>query len=131
MDIFIRAVAGVLLAVILNIALHHKGSEISVLLSLAVCVMVAALSMRFLEPVISMLRALQVRSSIDSEMLSILLKTVGVGLIAELVSLICTDAGNAAMGKMIQILGAALVLNLSLPLLEILVDLVEGIVGNI
>lgn len=131
MDIFIRAVAGVLLAVILNIALHHKGGEISVLLSLAVCVMVAALSMRFLEPVISMLRALQVRSSIDSEMLSILLKTVGVGLIAELVSLICTDAGNAAMGKMIQILGAALVLNLSLPLLEILVALVEGIVGNI
>ena len=93
--------------------------------------MVAALSMRCLEPVISMLRALQVRSSIDSEMLSILLKTVGVGLIAELVSLICTDAGNAAMGKMIQILGAALVLNLSLPLLEILVALVEGIVGNI
>lgn len=131
MDNFIRASAGVLLAVILSIALRYKGGEISVLLSLAVCVMVGALAMHYCEPVITFLKSLQIRAAISGEMFSILLKIVGVGMICEVVSLICCDAGNASMGKVLQILGVAVMLYLSLPLFESLLELVEDILGNI
>ena len=129
MDIFVRASAGVLLAVILGITLRYKGAEISVLLSLAVCVMVGALAMEYLEPVISMLRSLQIRAALNAEMFSLLLKIVGVGIICEIVALICTDAGNAAMGKILQVLGVSVALYLSLPMLETLLDLVEDVLG--
>ncbi len=131
MDMFIRASAGVLLAVILGITLRYKGAEISILLSLAVCVMVGALSMRYLEPVIALLQSLQIRSAINGEMFAVLLKIVGVGIICEMVALICTDAGSAAMGKILQVLGVSVVLYLSLPMLEALLELVEDILGEL
>lgn len=131
MDMFIRASAGVLLAVILGITLRYKGAEISVLLTLAVCVMVGALSMRYLEPVIALLRSLQIRTAINGEMFTTLLKIVGVGIICEMVTLICTDAGSAAMGKILQVLGVSVVLYLSLPMLEALLELVEDILGKL
>lgn len=131
MDTFIRASAGVLLAVILSITLRYKGGEISVLLSLAVCVMVGLLALRYLEPVIAMLRSMQIKASINGDLFSLLLKIIGVGLICELVTTICADVGSAAMGKVLQVLGVSVVLYLSIPLFEALLSLLEDILGYI
>lgn len=131
MDTFIRASAGVLLAVILSITLRYKGGEISVLLSLAVCVMVGLLALRYLEPVIAMLRSMQIKASINGDLFSLLLKIIGVGLICELVTTICADVGSAAMGKVLQVLGVSVVLYLSMPLFEALLSLLEDILGYI
>ena len=131
MDTFIRASAGVLLAVILSITLRYKGGEISVLLSLAVCVMVGLLALRYLEPVIAMLRSVQIKASINGNLFSLLLKIIGVGLICELVTTICADVGSAAMGKVLQVLGVSVVLYLSMPLFEALLSLLEDILGYI
>lgn len=131
MDTFIRASAGVLLAVILSITLRYKGGEISVLLSLAVCVMVGLLALRYLEPVIAMLRSMQIKASINSDLFSLLLKIIGVGLICELVTTICADVGSAAMGKVLQVLGVSVVLYLSIPMFEALLSLLEDILGYI
>ena len=46
-------------------------------------------------------------------------------------SLICSDAGNSALGKTLQILGAVAVLWLSIPLINSLIALLEQILGDI
>ncbi len=131
MDSFFRGAAGILLTVILILALGKQGKETGLLLSILVCCMVGILAVSFLQPVVTFWQKLQETADLEPEMLRILLKVVGVALTTELGSLVCTDAGNGALGKMLQYLGSAVVLWLSLPMFTALLELVEGILGGL
>ena len=102
MEDFFRAATVVLLTVIMVLCLGSHGKQTAILLVLAVC-----------------------------GMLRILLKVVGIGLVGEIANLICCDTGNAALGKMLQILSTAVILRLSVPLLEQLLGLLEQIMGEV
>lgn len=128
---FWQGAAAVLLAVILCLALGKQGKEAGLLLTLAVCCMVGVLALSYLRPVIELIDELQAVGQLDSGMLKIILKAVGIGLIGEIASLICSDAGNAALGKSLQLLSSAVILWLSIPLLTQLLELVQQILGEV
>lgn len=123
--------AAVLLTVILGLVLGKQGKEVGLLLTLAVCCMVGALAISYLSPVVDFVRQLQAVGQLDSDILEILLKVVGIGLVAEIAGLICSDAGNAALGKTLQMLSAAVILWLSIPLLQELLELLQQILGEV
>lgn len=116
---------------VLALALAKQGKDFALLLSMAGCVLIGLLLFHFLEPVLDFLRALQTMGDLNGQMLSILLKIVGVGLVSELASMICTDAGNGSLGKVLQILSAAVILWLSIPVFQMLMDLLNRILGVI
>lgn len=120
-----------LLTVIVGMALGKQGKEVGLLLTLAVCCMVAGLAIAYLTPVISFIRQLQSVGQLDGQMLEILLKAVGIGLIGEIASMICADSGNSALGKALQLLSAAVILWLSLPMLQQLLELLQDILGEV
>lgn len=120
-----------LLAVILALVLDKQEKEMGLLLTLAVCCMISGLALSYLRPVVSFINQLQTIGQLNGEMLQILLKVVGIGLIGEIAGLICADAGKAAMGKALQLLSAAVILWLSLPLLSELLELVQRILGEV
>lgn len=128
---FWQGAALVLLAVILALALDKQEKEMGLLLTLAVCCMISGLALSYLRPVVSFINQLQTIGQLNGEMLQILLKVVGIGLIGEIAGLICADAGKAAMGKALQLLSAAVILWLSLPLLSELLELVQRILGEV
>lgn len=128
---FWQGAAAVLLAVVLLLALGKQGKEAGLLLSIAVCCMLGGLALSYLEPVVALVQRLQDMTELDSEMLQILLKAVGIGLIGEIASLICADAGNAALGKALQFLSAAVILWLSLPLVNALLELLQEMLGEV
>ncbi len=131
MDGFLQAAAGVLLAAILGLMLSKQWKEAAMLLTIAACCMVAAAAVSYLKPVVALLTQLQDQANLDPEFLRILLKVVGIGLIAEIAALICSDAGNASLGKVLQVLASAVILWLSIPLLTELMSLVSGILGGL
>lgn len=131
MDTFWKAIAAVLIAVIFGVFLQRQGREAALLLTLAVCAMTAYLAVSYLEPVISFLERLQTLGGMDNEMLKVLLKAVGIGLISEICTAVCSDSGNAALGKILQLLSAAVILWLSIPLLEQLIELLQKILEGI
>jgi stage III sporulation protein AD len=101
------------------------------LLTLAACAMIGAVAFTYLKSVISFLQRLTDMTQLNTDLLAVILKTVGIGLIGELAGLICSDAGNAALAKSIQILTTAVILWLSIPLFESLLDLVQAILGEL
>lgn len=131
MSTFLKIAAGLLTALIMWISLNRQGKDMSALLSIAACAMVAAAAMGFLEPVISFLKRIQNIGMLDSDLLSVILKVVGIGLLTEITVLICKDAGNEAMGKTLQILSTVTALWLSIPVLEKLLTLLDKILGAI
>ena len=131
MTAFWQGAAAVLLAVVLGLALGKQGKEVSLLLTLGVCCMVGCLAMHYITPVVDFIRKLQDVGKLDGGMLEILLKAVGIGLIGEIASLICLDSGNAALGKSLQLLSAAVILWLSIPLMTRLLELLQDILGEL
>ena len=131
MDTFVKVTAGVLIALVLYIILEKQGKDLSAMLTIGVCCMVMAACAVFWEPVIGLFRHLQSVARLDEDMVEILLKSVGIGLLGEITALICADGGNAAMGKSVQLLASAVILWISVPLFTALIELVESVLGNV
>lgn len=131
MDAVWKGAAGAILAVVLGLAIGKKDKDITVLLSVAMCCMLALMAMRYLEPVLDFFETLRQTANLDPRMMEILLKTVGIGMISQIACLVCDDAGNSALGKALQILSAAVILWMSVPLLESLLNLVQEILGGL
>ena len=131
MNVFWKTAAGILTAVILWINLSKSNKDASVLMSLAVCAMAVIAAAAFIEPVISFIKKLQEVGKLDRELISVVLKVVGIGIVTEIAVLICKDAGNESMGKTLQFVSAATVLWMSIPVLEKLLNLLDRILGTV
>ncbi len=131
MDRFYQAAAGVLISVVLGIFLSREGKEMTLVLSLVVCCMVFAVVAGYLKPVLELLGNLRQMGNLQNEMLQIMLKAAGIGLISEISVLICNDAGNAALGKVLQILTTITLLWLAIPLVNSLLELLQQIMGEV
>ena len=131
MDLFLKAVAAALITSVVGLVLEKQGKDMFLLLTLAACAIIGAVAFAYLYPVISFIRKLANMTTLNLELLAVILKTVGIGMVGELAGLVCTDAGNAALAKTIQILTTAMILWLSIPLFESLLDLVQTILGEL
>lgn len=131
MERFLQAAAGVMAATVLWIILSKQGKEYALLLSIGACALVLLAVFQFFQPVVELLQQLQNLGDLQPEWLSVMLKALGIGLVVEMSSLICTDAGNTALGKTMQILGAVAVLWLSIPLINSLIELLQEILGGL
>ncbi len=126
-----KAIAAALITSVIGLVLVKQGKDMFLLLTLAACAMIGAIGFTYLKPVISFLRRLTEMTKLNTDLLGVILKTVGIGLIGELAGLVCSDAGNAALEKTIQILTTSMILWLSIPLFESLLDLVQAILGEL
>ena len=127
---YLRFAAVVLIGLILALVVGRQSKDMSLLLTLAVCVLVCIAAMGFLESVTELLRELRRLGNLDSGAVAIALKCAGIGLISELIGLLCADAGQSAMGKALELLSAAAILWLSLPLIREILKLIEGVLST-
>ena len=131
MDLFLKAVAAALITAVIGLVLAKQGKDMLLLLSLSACAMIGAVAFAYLQPVMSFVHRLTEMTKLNTDLLAVILKTVGIGIVGELATLICTDAGNTALAKTVQILTTAMILWLSIPLFESLLDLVQAILGEL
>lgn len=120
-----------MLAVILVLTLKQHSKETGTTLAIAVCCMTAIAALNYLQPVLQFLHTLENIGQLDNDMIKILLKVTGIGIITEIAGLVCKDAGNESMGKSMQILGCAVILYLSIPMFTALINLLQKILGEI
>lgn len=131
MSDFWKTTAVVLITVILSLSIDKQERDISVVLSVAACCIAAAVAVAYLEPVLDFLWEIQTLCNLPEGLTGTLLKAVGIALVAELSATVCADAGNASLGKTMQILGGAVVLSLSIPMFRTLMTLIKELIGGI
>ena len=131
MGTFYQAAALVLVASVLGLVLSKQGKEMTVMLTIGVCCMVLVAAIAFLKPVLEFMHQLESLGKLNSQMVQILFKVVGIGIVSEIAGMICSDAGNYSMGKALQLLSNAVILWLSIPVFQTLLELIQQIVGGI
>lgn len=130
MELYLRFTSLALVALVLGLVLKGQNKSLAALLSLGACCLICGGAVRYLGPVVDLLARLRDMAGISGEMLSILLKAAGIGLLSELAAVICTDAGDAALGKAVGILSNGAILWVSLPLLEELLEILQEVLGK-
>ena len=131
MSVFLKACGGVLMAAILALILGKGNKDFAMILTVMACCMAALAAMEYIRPVLDFLGSVEEMGNLDHNMVRILLKAAGIGLISDICSLVCADSGSASLGKIIKILGCAVILWLSLPLYTMLIELLQRILGAI
>lgn len=131
MDGYMKAVGATLVAVIMILILGRQSKDLAVVLSMAACAMGALVMLTYAAPVLEFLTDLSVRARLEKGLFQLLLKAVGVGMLGEIGALVCADAGNSSLGKILQMLSGAVILWLSVPLFESLLQLMGEMMGSL
>lgn len=131
MDGYLKAAAAALIASVFSLVLAKQGKDTALLLTVLVCAMILSAALGYLNTVIQFLETLEKLIGLKGDHFRILFKVVGIGITGEIASMICADAGNSALGKAVQILGTVLILCLSLPLFQGLLDLIGSILEGV
>ena len=131
MDVFLKATGAVLITVILYLTVSKQNKDISTLIAITGCCAIMLAALTYLSQVIEFIKKLKSMIGFDNELINILLKSVGIGIITEITTLICSDSGNASLGKTLQILASAVILCISLPIFNQLLELLQQILGTI
>lgn len=131
MEIVWKAVGTVLVTVILVLTLEKQGKDFSILLTVAVTGMLAAVTVHLLEPVIDFLRRLEKLADLNLPVLHVMIKILGIGLTGEISSDVCADAGSSALGRGLRLLANAAIVSLSVPLFSALLDIIRQLLRGL
>ena len=131
METAVKIAAAAMIAAVLCLLLRETCRPLSVLVSLGSCAVVLLLGLRFLTPVLSVMERLQRLSGLSDVITMPLLKTAAIGILTQVASGICSDAGETALAKISELSGTVLSIYVSLPLLSAVLELLEELLGGV
>jgi len=131
METFWKAAAVILITVLLEATIEKTEKDIAIVLTAAACCAVLMGTFHYLSEITAFLWEMDSLFTCQNSFMELLLKIAGTALTAEVTGLICSDAGNQSLGKVVQVLGNAAILFLALPIFETFLTMIQDILGMI
>ena len=131
MEIFVKASSITLIVLILWLLLTKQNKEIALVVSILSCCLIFIASVPYFTAVVEFIDHLESLGNLDGKLIHALLQAMGIGILSELICTLCVDAGNAALGKTLQLMSSAAILWLSIPLLQELMNFIIQILGTL
>lgn len=128
MDVIKIAVIGIC-GVILAGILKQAGSQLNVVLGLAVSVVIIFYITARLSVIISQVEHIRQYVSFGSEYISIIFRVIGITYITQFAADICRDSGNSAIAGQIELFCKVTVAAMSMPLVLALFETVTSCLG--
>lgn len=129
MDIVKIAMIG-LGGVVLALMLRQQKSEYALYISLTAAILILVFSVNRLTIVMETIQKIEEYIHIDSAMIKILIKMIGITYVAEFATGICKDAGFGTLGSQIEMFAKLSIMAVSVPVLLALIETVEGLMGT-
>ncbi|MDO4572179.1 MAG: SpoIIIAC/SpoIIIAD family protein [Clostridia bacterium] len=103
--------------------------ELAMITAIVTGLIALAYVMADMSGIIETLRALSASYGIDSEILGVLMKIVGVAFLAQIGAKICADAGESAIAAKVEICGRVLILGAAMPSLAATLQTASELLG--
>ena len=130
MEVLLKIAALGILTALLVTVLKKQSPESALLLSLSACILIALVVLDALKPLLRFFQTLQKQTQLEDGMLAPVAKAVGIGLLTQMSSTVCADAGQGAIARLIELCGGILTLSVALPLFEAVLELIGNIGGG-
>ena len=126
MDI-IKIIGIAFIAVIIIVILKQYRPEFAIYASIIAGVLILTLASGTLSGIIDMINSISSKTNINSEFLVILIKITGIAILTEFAVSICKDAGESAIASKVDIGGKIIIISMSIPIINALIDTVVKI----
>ncbi|MDE5946535.1 MAG: stage III sporulation AC/AD family protein [Oscillospiraceae bacterium] len=121
----ITAVSGFCIAgAVLSVLLKQYCKEQSMMISLGVCIIIFAGAVGIISPVLEKTSELFTESGVNEGYIIIVFKAMAICFITQITSDICRDSGENAIASSAELFGRVLIILMSLPFIESLVDII-------
>ncbi|MCL2555798.1 MAG: stage III sporulation protein AD [Firmicutes bacterium] len=130
MEIFQIASVGIITAFCVLI-LKDTKSEISMLVGIAGGIIILLMLIGYLTNIFVVIRDLAERASIPSNILTLIIRIVGVGYIAEFSAGIIEETGSKSLADKITLGGRIMIVVLSLPIILSLFNVISDLLSNV
>ncbi len=126
MDI-IKIIGIAFIAVIIIVILKQYRPEFAIYASIIAGVLILTLASGTLSGIIDMIKSISSKTNINSEFLVILIKITGIAILTEFAVSICKDSGESAIASKVDIGGKIIIISMSIPIINALIDTVVKI----
>lgn len=109
------------------LVLKKRVPELALVLSLAAGFLLLGGTLDALSGVRGLMDRLARTAGLAPEIWAVVVKTVGIGILARLAASVCRDAGESGLAAFLETAGAALALFTALPLVETVFDTLEAL----
>ncbi len=124
----ILRIAAVAVIATLCITLTKKSvPEIALVLTLTAGVLILLFAADAVWSVKELADTLAERAGLSDEVVSAVVKTVAIAIITRLAAAVCRDAGEGGLAAFTEVAGTAMVLLVLLPLLELVLEMMAGL----
>lgn len=128
MAAYFKVISACLTACLIVLSLDGRGKDFGILAILLTSVMAALAGLRFLEPALQFFRQAQSAAELPMDFIPLLMKVLCVGLSSRMVSELCDQSGGR-LGKTVEFVAAALILNLSIPVYSRVLQMMQRLVN--
>lgn len=128
MEILLKCAAAAVTGAVICLAVKKSAPEMALLLAICVVTAVMYLGMTAAEDITDFLKTLSDLGGVSSSSVSIVLKTVGIGIVARFAADVCRDAGQAAAASAVEFAGAVSAVFVALPLMKTVLSMISSLV---
>lgn len=125
-----KLIAAALLCSVLCLLLKKQAPELTLCLCILVCALCFLSSLQFFSPLLTFFQRLEDITGLSDAVFAPLFKTAAIGLLSQVAGTICRDSGQQALGQTIEICSGFVSLYLALPLLEMVLSLLQTMIGG-
>lgn len=123
MDI-IKIILIAFIAVVIILILKQSRPEFAIYASIVAGIIILSLIMKNLELTINLLKEFSNKININQQFFQILLKITGIAILTEFAVSVCKDAGESAVASKVDIGGKVIIISLSIPIIQALLQTV-------
>lgn len=112
---------------IICLVLKEKVPEIAFSLSICACVIIFFLVLPLLKDIIEVFNNFSNYIGLNNSYIALVIKIIGVAYLTELGSSLCIDAGQKAIGTKIELGGKIIIMSMSIPIINEILNTVISI----
>lgn len=122
----IKVVGIVLTALIINIVLKNYSKEFTFLINIVCTIIIFTLISKDLKGIVDRLTSISNEISVLLPYIKIMLKILGISMIAQLISDLCRDNGENTLANQTELSAKIIILVTALPLFTTIMDIMIG-----
>lgn len=122
----IKVVGIVLTALIINIVLKNYSKEFTFLINIVCTIIIFTLISKDLKGIVDRLTSISNEISVLLPYIKIMLKILGISMIAQLISDLCRDNGENTLANQTELSAKIIILVTALPLFTMIMDIMIG-----
>lgn len=107
--------------------LKNQKPELAMLVGVATAVLIFLMTVSGLGGIIQFFKGNTLRAGIDSGILNIMIRIIGIAYVTEFAADICRDAGESSLASKIDMGGRIIMAVMIIPIISSIFDIVEGL----